>query len=107
LGFRYRGELFDPKRKASGSSNGRHARAAGGLLRTARAALRRLDRLTARASDMLERRARARANAEIAAELGIRSETVRNVVSVLFGNLRAKTRAEATVKVRDAGYGRQ
>jgi pimeloyl-ACP methyl ester carboxylesterase len=66
-----------------------------------------IDGLTARESELLEQLARGRANEEIAAELGISPKTVRNVVSVLFDKLGVRTRAEAIVKARDAGYGRQ
>jgi DNA-binding NarL/FixJ family response regulator len=62
--------------------------------------------LTARESELLEHLARGRSNDEIASALGISPKTVRNVVSVLFDKLEVRTRAEAIVKARDAGYGR-
>lgn len=61
--------------------------------------------LTARERELLEELARGRSNDEIAATLGIRSKTVRNVVSVLFDKLGVPTRAAAIVKAREAGFG--
>jgi pimeloyl-ACP methyl ester carboxylesterase/DNA-binding CsgD family transcriptional regulator len=64
-----------------------------------------IDGLTAREAQILEELARGHANEEIAQTLGISPKTVRNVVSVLFDKLGVRTRAEAIVKARDAGYG--
>jgi DNA-binding NarL/FixJ family response regulator len=48
-----------------------------------------------------------RSNDQIAGELFISSKTVRNAVSGIYAKLHAAGRAEAIVKAREAGYGRE
>ena len=43
---------------------------------------------------------------EIAGELYVSNKTVRNAVSSIYTKLHAAGRAEAIVKAREAGYGR-
>jgi DNA-binding NarL/FixJ family response regulator len=59
--------------------------------------------LTDRERDVLERMARGRTNAEIAAELALSLKTVRNHVSNIFTKLAVTGRAQAIVKAREAG----
>jgi DNA-binding NarL/FixJ family response regulator len=64
-----------------------------------------IEGLTPREAQLLEQLARGKSNDEIAAAAGISPKTVRNVVTVLFDKLAVRTRAEAIVKAREAGYG--
>lgn len=61
--------------------------------------------LTVRERQLLEQLARGKSNEEIAAAAGLSPKTVRNVVSVLFDKLAVRSRAEAIVKAREAGFG--
>jgi DNA-binding NarL/FixJ family response regulator len=61
--------------------------------------------LTERERDVLDRLARGEDNETIARRLGLSSKTVRNHVSVIFGKLAARDRAEAIVLAREAGLG--
>ncbi|MFB9166691.1 MULTISPECIES: response regulator transcription factor [Arthrobacter] len=54
---------------------------------------------------MLEHVARGQTNAQIAAALGLRPKTVRNVVSSLLAKLRVDGRGQAMVRASDAGLG--
>jgi len=47
-----------------------------------------------------------RSNDQIAGELYVSSKTVRNAVSGIYAKLHAAGRAEAIIKAREAGYGR-
>lgn len=62
--------------------------------------------LTARERDVLRLLAAGRSNDAIAAELYVSSKTVRNAVSGIYAKLHAAGRAEAIIKAREAGYGR-
>ena len=46
-------------------------------------------------------------NADIAAQLYLSEGTVRNYVSSIFAKLEVENRAQAIVRARDAGFGRQ
>jgi DNA-binding NarL/FixJ family response regulator len=63
--------------------------------------------LTERERDVLQMLAAGRSNDAIAAELFVSNKTVRNTVSAIYAKLHAAGRAEAIVKAREAGYGRQ
>ncbi len=67
------------------------------------AAYRRLRRLLS----VLDLIARGRSNADIAGRLYLSSKTVRNNVSNILSKLQVASRAEAIVRARDAGLGRQ
>ena len=62
--------------------------------------------LTERERDVLQRIAAGRTNDEIAAQLYVSNKTVRNTVSAIYAKLHATGRADAIVKAREAGYGR-
>ena len=62
--------------------------------------------LTDRERDVLRLLATGRSNDQIAGELYVSSKTVRNAVSAIYGKLHAAGRAEAIIKAREAGYGR-
>lgn len=62
--------------------------------------------LTDRERDVLERLAAGRTNDEIAAQLFVSNKTVRNTVSGIYAKLHATGRADAIVKAREAGFGR-
>lgn len=62
--------------------------------------------LTDRERDVLRLLAAGRSNDAIAAELYVSSKTVRNAVSGIYAKLHAAGRAEAIIKAREAGYGR-
>jgi len=62
--------------------------------------------LTARERDVLRLLAAGRSNDAIAAELYVSGKTVRNAVSGIYAKLHAAGRAEAIIKAREAGYGR-
>ncbi|GAA5145803.1 response regulator transcription factor [Nocardioides marinquilinus] len=61
--------------------------------------------LTAREREVLDLMARGLDNASIARRLFLSEKTVRNRVSDILTKLRARTRAEAVVRARDAGIG--
>lgn len=63
--------------------------------------------LTDRERDVLEMLAAGRSNDAIAGELFVSNKTVRNTVSSIYAKLHAAGRAEAIVKAREAGYGRE
>jgi pimeloyl-ACP methyl ester carboxylesterase/DNA-binding CsgD family transcriptional regulator len=65
------------------------------------------NRLTAREHDVLELLAQGLDNGTIATKLGTSEKTVRNQVSTIFGKLGVSSRAEAIVRARDAGFGRE
>jgi DNA-binding NarL/FixJ family response regulator len=62
--------------------------------------------LTERERQVLRLLAAGRSNDQIAGELYVSSKTVRNAVSGIYAKLHAAGRAEAIVKAREAGYGR-
>lgn len=62
--------------------------------------------LSAREADVLESLARGRDNAQIAATLSLSEKTVRNYVTRVYDKLGVKSRAQAIVLARDAGFGR-
>lgn len=62
--------------------------------------------LTEREAQILELIAQGRPNPEIARELGITDKTVRNHVATVFAKLRVADRAQAIVRAREAGLGR-
>jgi DNA-binding NarL/FixJ family response regulator len=62
--------------------------------------------LTERERDVLRLLAAGRSNDAIAAELYVSNKTVRNAVSNIYAKLHAAGRAEAIIKAREAGYGR-
>jgi pimeloyl-ACP methyl ester carboxylesterase/DNA-binding CsgD family transcriptional regulator len=66
-----------------------------------------MDELTAREREVLELVAQGFDNAKIADRLRISEKTVRNHVSLIFGKLGVKSRAEAVAHARDAGLGRR
>ena len=63
--------------------------------------------LTAREAELLDLIARGLNNAEIAKRLYVSQKTVRNHVSHIFLKLQVADRAQAIVKAREAGLGRQ
>ncbi len=63
--------------------------------------------LTGREREILDLIARGRSNADIAGRLYLSSKTVRNNVSNILSKLQVASRAEAIVRARDAGLGRQ
>lgn len=63
--------------------------------------------LTERERSVLHMLAAGRSNDAIAGELYVSSKTVRNTVSTIYAKLHAAGRAEAIVKAREAGYGRE
>lgn len=64
------------------------------------------DDLTQREREVLELIARGQSNGQISSELGISPHTLRNHVARIFAKLGVKTRAQAIVDARQAGYGR-
>lgn len=62
--------------------------------------------LTERERDVLDRLARGHTNDAIARELYVSNKTVRNAVSSIYTKLHAGGRAEAIIKAREAGFGR-
>jgi len=62
--------------------------------------------LTERERSVLHMLAAGRSNDAIAAALYVSTKTVRNTVSTIYAKLHAAGRAEAIVKAREAGYGR-
>ena len=63
--------------------------------------------LTAREREILELIARGHDNTKIARRLFLSNKTVRNHVSHIFAKLRVADRAQAMVRARDAGLGRE
>jgi DNA-binding NarL/FixJ family response regulator len=63
--------------------------------------------LTDREREVLELVAQGRANAAIAARLGLSQKTIRNQVSNILTKLQVADRAQAIVQARDAGLGHQ
>ena len=62
--------------------------------------------LSERERTVLHLLAAGRSNDAIAAELYVSNKTVRNAVSAIYAKLHAAGRAEAIVKAREAGYGK-
>jgi DNA-binding NarL/FixJ family response regulator len=62
--------------------------------------------LTERERDVLQMLAGGKSNDAIAAAMYVSNKTVRNTVSSIYTKLHAAGRAEAIVKAREAGYGR-
>ena len=62
--------------------------------------------LTDRERTVLDLLAAGKSNDAIARELFVSGKTVRNTVSSIYTKLHAAGRAEAIVKAREAGYGR-
>lgn len=62
--------------------------------------------LTDRENEILELIAQGRSNGEIAGRLGIAPKTVRNHVANVFNKLQVADRAQAIVRAREAGLGR-
>jgi DNA-binding NarL/FixJ family response regulator len=63
--------------------------------------------LTSREREILDLIAQGRTNAEIAARLFVSPNTVRNHISHIFAKLQVADRAEAIVRAREAGLGRE
>ena len=62
--------------------------------------------LSDRERDVLKLLAAGKSNDAIAAELYVSNKTVRNAVSGIYAKLHAAGRAEAIIRAREAGYGR-
>jgi len=62
--------------------------------------------LTEREREVLELIARGLDNSQIAAELHMSPKTVRNHINAIFSKLSVRSRAQAIVRARDAGFGR-
>ncbi|MCC6775396.1 MAG: alpha/beta fold hydrolase [Hyphomicrobiales bacterium] len=73
----------------------------------ASAAARSFADLTHREREVLELVARGLGNEAIARQLGISAKTVRNQVSSILGKVGAGNRAQAVIRAREAGFGRQ
>lgn len=63
--------------------------------------------LTGREREVLELLAQGLPNKKIAARLGIRERTARNHASAIFSKISVRSRAEAIVRAREAGLGRE
>jgi DNA-binding NarL/FixJ family response regulator len=63
-------------------------------------------RLTPRQIEILQLVSQGSANADIAERLHLSQKTVRNQVSVIFDQLGTRSRGQAIVLARDAGFGR-
>jgi len=63
--------------------------------------------LSGREREVLDLLAAGRSNDAIARELHISNKTVRNAVSGIYAKLHAAGRAEAIIKAREAGFGRE
>lgn len=79
---------------------------AGAAARTAAAADQPFPDLTERERSVLEMIAAGRSNDDIAGRLYVSNKTVRNTVSAIYTKLQASGRADAIVKAREAGFGR-
>lgn len=77
-----------------------------GVASTTAAAPEPFPELSERERSVLQLLAAGRSNDQIAAELFVSGKTVRNAVSGIYAKLHAAGRAEAIVKAREAGYGR-
>jgi len=64
-------------------------------------------RLSAREQAVLDLIAQGLDNAQIAARLDLSEKTVRNRITGIFAKLEVENRAQAIVRARDAGFGRQ
>ncbi len=62
--------------------------------------------LTGREHEILDLLARGYTNAAIAEQLSLSPKTVRNYISDIFSRLQVASRAEAVIRARDAGLGR-
>jgi DNA-binding NarL/FixJ family response regulator len=76
-----------------------------GLLSTPRPDPGAFPELTERELEILDLIAAGRNNSQIAAQLFLAPETVRNNVSAILAKLQATDRAEAIIRARDAGLG--
>ena len=65
----------------------------------------RVGELTRRERQVLEQLARGRSNAEIAQELGIATQTVRNYITSVYEKIGVRSRVEAVVWARERGLG--
>jgi PAS domain S-box-containing protein len=65
----------------------------------------RVAELTRRERQVLERVARGHSNSEIAAELGIAAQTVRNYITSVYEKIGVRSRVEAVVWARERGLG--
>jgi DNA-binding NarL/FixJ family response regulator len=63
--------------------------------------------LTSREVEVLDLIARGRSNTEIARQLYVSPKTVRNHISSIFTKLQVADRAQAIVRAREAGLGRE
>jgi pimeloyl-ACP methyl ester carboxylesterase/DNA-binding CsgD family transcriptional regulator len=63
--------------------------------------------LTPREAELLELIAQGLDNAQMAARLELSEKTVRNRITSIFDKLQVENRAQAIVRARDAGFGRQ
>ena len=63
--------------------------------------------LTPREAELVELIAQGLDNAQIAARLDLSEKTVRNRITGIFDKLAVENRAQAIVRARDAGFGRQ
>ncbi|MDZ5621943.1 response regulator transcription factor [Nocardioides bizhenqiangii] len=63
--------------------------------------------LTERERSVLQMVARGSSNDDIAGELYVSNKTVRNTVSAIYAKIGVSGRADAIVKAREAGYGRE
>ena len=62
--------------------------------------------LTDREREVLQLIAQGKNNSDIATQLHISSKTVSNYISVIFNKLQVSDRAQAIVKAREAGLGK-
>jgi DNA-binding NarL/FixJ family response regulator len=62
--------------------------------------------LTEREREVLDRIARGETNRQIAEQLSISLKTVRNHVSNIFSKLQVADRAQAVIRAREAGMGK-
>ena len=74
-------------------------------IRSSRANPAEVAELTPRERGVLERVAKGMDNQEIAAELGLAPQTVRNYISAIYDKLGVRSRAEAVVWARERGLG--
>lgn len=61
--------------------------------------------LTAREIEVVELLVRGQSNAEIAARLGVQLQTVKNLLSVLYGKLGVSTRLQLVLLALRTGFG--